>query len=298
MKTIHLLLAVLFSITTLVFASETTFVLFGKNMPRSAPENTFVSPISAPYFHEDAMVTTDVRAWHVSHAFDADTISGATQDVAITALQLRLALTPRLQFVAYKDGYTSFEGPLPGAEEREGWNDLAAGLKWAFFQDPDQQLYAAVGVGYEIGIGEKDVLQDTEDYRIWASINKGMGRLHLGANINHLLAEDRNDGLLGSADMVTVHLHADYFFHPMISPVVEVNAYFVTNAGEPGLPFSGVDAGSLGGGEDEDTYTGAFGLELRPAGPDLGLRVAYETELSDNVTLFGDRWTFSAIYRF
>lgn len=292
------LLPLLFSFSTLAFAAETTFVLFGENVPRPAPEDTFVSPVSAPYFHEDAFVTTDARVWHVSHSFDADTISSATSDVAITAVQLRVALTPRLQLVAYKDGYTSFEDRLPGAEEREGWNDLAAGLKWALLQDPEQNLHAAVGVGYEFGIGEKDVLQDTEDYRFWASINKGVGRLHLGANVNYLLADDKNDGLLGSADMVTVHLHADYFLHPVISPVVEVNAYFVTDAGGPGLPFSGVDAGSLGGGEDEDTYTGALGVELRPLGPDLGLRVAYETELSDNVTLFGDRWTFSATYRF
>lgn len=155
-----------------------------------------------------------------------------------------------------------------------------------------------MGAGLELGIGEKDVLQDTEEYRLWVSLNKGFGPLHLGGNVNLRLAEDQGDGLLGASDMVTVHLDADYYLHPLFSPVVELNAYLVTDAGAPELPFSGVDAGSLGGGEDEDTCTGAFGVELRPAGQDLGIRVAYETELSDNVTLFGDRWTFSATYRF
>ncbi|MGJ8652155.1 MAG: hypothetical protein ACSHX8_02670 [Opitutaceae bacterium] len=55
---------------------------------------------------------------------------------------------------------------------------------------------------------------------------------------------------------------------------------------------------SLTGGEENDTCTIALGAELRPLCENLGLRIAYETELNNNISLFGDRWTLSAVYEF
>ncbi len=267
------------------------FVLFGDQVAKPAPEHRFVRPISAPYFHEDAFVTTDLRAWYIDH--DLDTVEG---DVTVAALQVRIALTESLQFVAYKDGYTDFEG---GAlDGQDGWNDIGAGIKWAFLQDWEHQFHAAVGVGYEFGFGDDEVLQDTNELRVWASVNKGFDALHLGATVNYIVAEDNEKGALGNADLVTVHLHADYYINEWLSPVVEVNGYFVQDAGQVAAAFSGVDAVSIGGGEDSDTITGVLGVECRPFCENLGLRLAYETELNDNVSLFGDRWTFSAVYEF
>lgn len=268
------------------------FVLFGDAAEKPAPEHKAVRPISAPYFHEDSFVTTDLRAWYLEH--DLDTIEG---DVTVAALQVRLALTESLQLVAYKDGYTNFDdAAIVG--DNDGWNDIGAGLKWAFLQDWENQLHAAVGVGYEFGFGDDEVLQDTDELRLWASVNKGFDRLHLGATVNYIIADDHSEGTLGNADIVTAHLHADYYLTEWLSPVVEVNGYFVQDAGSTDAVLSGVDAVSVGGGESEDTVTGVLGLELRPFSENSAFRVAYETELSDNVGLFVDRWTFSAIYEF
>lgn len=52
------------------------FTVFGESGPAPAPEQRFVRPISAPYFHEDAFITSDVRAWYVKHHFYGDTIGG------------------------------------------------------------------------------------------------------------------------------------------------------------------------------------------------------------------------------
>jgi hypothetical protein len=267
------------------------FVLCGDAAEKPAPEHKVVRPLSAPYFHEDSFVTTDLRAWYLQH--DLDTIEG---DVTVAALQVRLALTESLQLVAYKDGYTDFDG---GAlDGQDGWNDIGAGLKWAFLQDWENQLHAAVGVGYEFGFGDDEVLQDTDELRLWASVNKGFDRLHLGATVNYIIADDHSEGTFGNADIVTAHLHADYYLTEWLSPVVEVNGYFVQDAGSTDAVFSGVDAVSVGGGESEDTVTGVLGLEFRPFCQNSAFRVAYETELSDNVGLFGDRWTFSAVCEF
>lgn len=271
------------------------FVLFGDTSPGLDPEQRFVRPISAPYFHEDAFVTTDLRAWYVQHDFDSDTAAVLNNGSAmVAALQVRVALTEQLQLVAYKDGYTEFDD-AGALGNNSGTNDLAAGLKWALVQDWESQFHLAAGIGYEFSLGDEDVLQDSDELRLWLSANKGFDRMHFGATLNFLKAMDSDDSLLGNADMITVHLHADYYLTEWFSPVVELNGYLAQDTGA--VPFSGVDAGSLPGGEENDTYTIVIGGELRVV-DDLGLRVAYETELNDSDSLFGDRWTLSAVYEF
>ena len=268
------------------------FVLFGESGEAPTAEEKFVRPLTGPYFHEDSFVTTDIRAWYVNHQLSNDTVGG---DVTVMALQARLALTESLQLVAYKDGYTEFSGGL--LDGSDGFNDIGAGLKWAFLQDWENNFHMAAGVGYEFGWGDDEVLQDTDELRLWLSANKGFGKLHLGGVVNYIYAVDDDEGRFnGNSDMVTVHLHADYYLTEWLSPVVEVNGYFAQD--DRGPPFSGVDAGSLPGGDGEDTITGALGFELRPLGPELGLRAAYETDLSSSTSLFGYRWTLSAVYEF
>jgi hypothetical protein len=275
------------------------FVLFGESGEAPAPEEKFVRPLTGPYFHEDSFVTTDVRAWYAVHHFDSDTDAVLSNgEATVAALQVRVALTESLQLVAYKDGYMNFDD-AGALGENDGFNDIGAGLKWAFLQDWENNFHMAAGVGYEFGWGDADVLQDTNELRLWLSANKGFGQLHLGAVVNYIYATDDDEGLLnGNSDMLTVHLHADYYLTEWLSPVAEVNGYFAQDSVPGALNISGVDAGSLPGGDGEDTITGALGLELRPLGPEFGLRAAYETELSDNVSLFGHRWTLSAVYEF
>lgn len=268
------------------------FTLFGDPSPALPAVQKTVRPLTAPYFHEDSFITTDIRAWYVNHQFYNDTIGGEAE---VFAVQVRAAITQNLQFVAYKDGYVQFSDTLG---EESGWNDIGAGLKWAFLQDWDRQLHLAAGAGYELPLGDEDVLQDADEFRLWLSANKGFDRLHLGATVNYRIAGDNSDGALGAADMFTMHLHADYHLTDWFSPVIEVNGYFVTDEGPGVVPFSGVDAVAIGGGEDEDTITGALGGEFRPFGPDFGLRAAYETQLTGNDSLFGHRWTVSAVYEF
>ncbi|MGB0743414.1 MAG: hypothetical protein ACPGSB_02710, partial [Opitutales bacterium] len=160
----------------------------------------------------------------------------------------------------------------------------------------ENQFHLALGLGYELGLGDDDVLQGTNELRLWISANKGFGRLHFGAAANFIIAENDTDGTLGNGDLITVHLHADYYLTSWFSPVVEINGYLAQDAG--GLGVSGVDAVSIAGGEANDTWTIALGAEFRPLGEDLGIRVAYEEELNDNISLFGHRWTLSAVYEF
>lgn len=259
-----------------------------------------VKPLTAPFLHEDAFITTDLRAWAVYH--ELGELDGSLETYA---LQARLALTRNFQLLAYKNGYTKIDvndwSDVTNTSGDDGMNDIGLGVKWSLFQDIGSLLFISVGAGYEFGVGDDEVLQDTDEYRLWASVNKGFDRLHFGATVNYIIADGQNDNELGNADMLTLHLHADYFISKWFSPVFEVNGYFVqeANGSVNDIDFSGVDVVSLNGGEDNDTITYALGFELRPLDESFGLRTAYETQLNnDEESLFGYRWTFSAVYEF
>ena len=272
-----------------------SFTLLGGSSESPPPEKMTVSPISAPFLHEDAFVTTDLRAWYITH--ELGQINGS---VDVAAVQARLALVENIQLLAYKNGYTMFNDTDLDPILDDGWNDIGLGIKYAIFQDWGSQTHIAIGFGYEFGVGDDQVLQDTDEYRFWLSINKGFGKLHFGAMTNYIIADGKYDGLFGNSDMLTVHLHADYYLFKWLSPIIELNGYFVQEGdSSTGAIFSGVDLGSINGGEDNDTITYALGFELRPFCESLGLRAAYEAQLNnDEESLFGYRWNFSAVLKF
>lgn len=275
-------------------AQHAGFVLFGDPDPAAAeaPEShRFVHPVTAPYYHEDSFVTSDVRAWYLYHDFPDTNIGGHAH---VYALQFRLALTSELQFVAYKDGYVAFDDTVV---KDDGPMDIAAGLKWNFLHDWENQLHASVGVGYDLPLGSDDVLQKDEELRFWGSVNKGFDRLHLGATVNYLIGIDKGDKMTGNSNRILWHLHADYYVCEWFSPVVEMNGYHVVSNGREVLPFSGVDVANLGGSSGDSSITIGLGGEIRPC-KDVGIRAAYETPLTDGTDLWGHRWTLSLVYSF
>ena len=288
--------AILAASAGLANAQHTDTVLFGEANAEglALPSNRqAVHPLTSPYYHEDSFVTSDVRTWFVRHNFPNNSpIGGGT--ATVIAVQIRVALTEALQLVAYKDGYFDIDS---GAVNDSGMNDLAAGIKWAFLQDWENDTHAALGLGYEVGIGDKEVLQEDDEVRLWASFNKGFERWHVGATLNYMVPSGSEDAL-GDSDRLSWHLHADYHASEQFSPVLEVNGYkTLDNGANTPLPFSGVDVANLGGGDGEDVIVAGYGFEARPA-ENLAVRVAHESPLTSNEDLFGHRWTVSAVWSF
>jgi len=255
-------------------------------------EDIVVHPITGPYWNEDSFIGNDLRPVFADHHFPGEIFGGGR--ALVYAAQLRLQITKQLQLVAYKDGWMDIR--TKGYRD-SGWNDLAAGLKFAFLQRDDLQLYSAVGVGYEFASGDDNVLQDDDEIRFWWSINKGFGKLHLGATVNYFLATDNGDDAFGDSNHLSWHLHADYEVCKWFSPVVEFNGYHVLDEGDVVTPFSGGDVLNLGGNKNENTITAGAGVEVRPCNR-FAVRGAYERAINDDHDLFGHRWTFSAVIKF
>lgn len=268
--------------------------LFGEGkLDNPTGDNQFVMPVSSPYYHENSLVTNDVRAWFVYHKFNADAL-GADSSATDYAVQVRVALLDRLQLVAYKDGYLD----LDGAVASEGWNDIAAGLKFQFLHDDEEHMYAAAGLGYEARTGESRALQNDSEIRGWASFDKGWDKFHAGATINYRFSTSGKNDDNGNSDIFSWHLRADYRVTEFFSPVAEVNGYHIVRDSGTGIALNGADVLNLGATNADATVSAALGVEFR-TGPDIAVRAAYEVPLTTNDSdLFGTRLTFSLVYSF
>lgn len=289
-----LALGVVGAATGLANAQHAKLVLFGeenKDAAAAPVENTFVHPLTAPYHNENSFVTSDVRVWFAFHNLPDEVLGGG--NIWTLAAQVRLALTDRLQLVAYKDGFMSID---TDAIDETGWVDVAAGLKYAIIQDYKENFHWSVGGGYELPIGDPSILQNDDEWRLWTSVDKGWDRFHLGGALNLFLADEKDDEF-GNSDRLSWHVHADYYVNEWFSPVLEMNGYHILNAGNSPLPFHGSDVFNLGTGEGDPVITLAPGIEVRPC-KNVGLRGAFEFPLTSEEDVWGSRFTFSAVYSF
>jgi hypothetical protein len=278
-----------------VMAQHAKLVLFGGQNEAALAEpreHRMVHPLTSPYDNEDASITTDIRAWYAYHDFPSDILLGGGK-AQTAAVQARVAITDRLQLVAYKDGYFWIDTP---AVDEDGWVDVAAGLKYAVVQDYENQFHWSVGAGYEMPLVDPSVFQNDDEIRLFTGVNKGFGRLHLSANASYFFGLGRDQDA-GNSDRFAWHLHADYYVTEWFSPVLEINGYHITKAGTSAIPFQGADVFNLGQGEDDPVITIAPGVEFRPA-EWVALRGAVEVPLTDKEDVYGSRLTFSAVFSF
>ncbi|MCC6320924.1 MAG: hypothetical protein IT438_05740 [Phycisphaerales bacterium] len=276
-------------------AGTDTFTLFSGRIANPSGDQQFVAPVTAPYYHENSLITTDVRAWYAYHKFNSDSILGPDSNASDYAVQVRLALTDRLQLVAYKDGFLDFDGAVVNSE---GWNDVAAGLKWQFLRMDDAQLFAALGGGYEFNWGESRALQNDGEARIWASLDKGFDKFHAGLTLNYRITTSDEDRDNGNSDIFSWHARADYRLFDKFSPVVELNGYHIVSDSDTGLTLNGADVLNLGSTDADATITMGLGAEFRIE-DNFSIRGAYEFPLADNDdSLFGTRITLSIVYGF
>src|SRR3546814_19105037 len=97
----------------------------------------YVPPLTNPVFNETPYITTEARAIYLYNRLPNDFVTGGGY-VNLVALQLRLALTERLGFIATKAGYADahFYASL---DDDDGFSNIPFGSKHAILPYPQNK---------------------------------------------------------------------------------------------------------------------------------------------------------------
>lgn len=247
-------------------------------------EHKYIPAISNPLFNETPYITTEVRPIFLHQGIPSTNVLGLLGgEVTVIAAEARLALTDNLGIIATKDGYAwiDFDSATnaAGIRDEKGFANLSFGLKYAIWNNIEDQSIVTVGLEYEPPSGSLEL-----DLVPVASTLLGTSTVDLNEGgdgfINPFVtAAKRYDkiGIQGSAganiaidgdhDSSLIHysLHIDYEFTESLYPMLEFNGFTIYDQGNR-TPFSfdGVDLVNLGAGTDEGTVlTLAGGLRIR-----------------------------------
>ncbi len=259
----------------------------------------FIGPVSAPILSKDPRSLTEVRGLFIEN-WMPDTNPTGNGNFQVYAAQLRVALTDRLTFIADKDGYASLHPGhiIPSAS---GWLDIAAGLKYTFIRDVENQFLLTGGFMFEPPTGEKKVFQ-----------HSGAGLLTVfgtsGKEINenwHILGNlalqvPMNSNANSTFGFAQVHLDRACF--GWFYPLVEFNWYHYLAGGNHGLPAILGELDNLinlGTSQmaNADLVTMAAGAKARLS-RNLELGSVYEYPLSNRQDFLGGRLIAELILRY
>ncbi len=152
-------------------------------------------PIDSPLYFEDPYINTEVRFIYLYHTFPKSSVLGKG-DLQVAAVQARVALTDRIQFIATEDGYSWLDTDAFGSGE-DGWNDLAVGLKGALLVDEEKDFILSVGGRYTIPMGNRDILKGlAREWSIFTTAAKGWndGKTNLIGSVNFRQPFNQRDG--------------------------------------------------------------------------------------------------------
>jgi len=274
---------------------------------QARPEGS-TRPMSMPYLFEDPFITTEaqlVGIWHDTP--NRSVFQGG--NVGVIALQLRLALTEDLAFIATKDGVTFLRPDNAILPDDDDLMDITVGFKYAAYRSGS--LIVTPSLRYEIPLGAHKLFQGQGDGVLIpaASFAWGMDDFHvigaLGGQIPFDTAQDSTS--------LFYNLHLDYALGAHFSPFVEVNGIHWTSGGDGTQavtttvgtlslaaaqaalgtgPFEGFDVANLGsaGVAGNDIVTMAWGARF-PVDDKTSLGLSYEREISDRKDIFKQRVT-------
>jgi hypothetical protein len=258
----------------------------------------FIGPISNPVLAKDPRALTEARLLFVGDWIPKDSpLAGG--NFQAYGLQVRVALTDRLSFIADKDGILSIH---PGAGPSEtGFLDMAAGFKYAFVRDVENQFLVTGGLMFEPQMGESKVFQGQGSglFTAFGIVGKEFGdRYHFIGNAGYQFPVDQSQ----NSSFFYTSLHLDKQVCGWIYPLVEFNWFHWTTSGDRGLPPSLGEGDGLinfgtSGVAGNDLVTVAVGLKA-VFNQHLDVGVAYETPISQREDLIMNRVLAEIILRY
>lgn len=248
----------------------------------------FYNPVGNPIYFETPFNNTGIRFLYLHHNFDDKSVL-AGGDLSVYAVQARVALTERLAFIATKDGYSDLNAKaLP---QDEGWNDIAAGLKYVFYVDREADFVATFGARYQMGNGDAKVLQGgVQELSPFISVAKGWDKFHMIASLTDRLPLDNDKG----NNVLQWDVHADYEVFKGFAPMIELHGlHYLDDGTRTPLSVGGVDYSNLGSTDVAGSTVIWAGVGGRfKLNPHASIGATYEYPLTNSkADIFGDRVT-------
>jgi hypothetical protein len=293
------------------------------------PDDAF-NPVGMPYLFEDPYNTTGLNFVYIYHGLPDSGGLGVAFDgggAHVMALQIRLALTERLGFIATKDGLVMLRpGNASAVAEETGIFDMTAGFKYKLFESKENNFVLSPAIRYEIPMGNKGLYQNYGKgvFIPSASFRWGLGKLGLeGANIVGSLGGQVPVSDNKNVSSLFYNLHLDYgikiddSFVKWVVPFFEMNAMHYTSNGNGTNkiklrgggsttvgavlpltgPFEGFDVANLGSpgikGSDVVVLGGGFRV---PTTWGISFAVMYEGPVTRRHDIHNQRFTFMATW--
>lgn len=255
----------------------------------------FYEAVGNPLYFESPFINTQVKLLFLHHEFDGDSQLGGGR-VNVYAAQARIAVTERIAIIATKDGWSQLEGTiLPDAG---GWNDIALGLKGAFYVDRANDFVATASFRWMWGNGDKDVLMGgSQEVSPGVSFAKGWDDFHMIGNFVWRIPTDSDKG----NEIIQWDAHFDYDLSSIglkgVAPIIEFHGLHYLSDGErTPLNIGGLDYTNLGSTnvEGSSVVWAGFGARVKLT-PNFSVGATYEIGLTNHkADIMKDRVTVDA----
>jgi len=214
---------------------------WGEDCPRWLPDfhcersgrfTGFQRPIASPFLFEDPFITTGIYPTYVYHEYAHGGVFHGGH-VHVAAVQARVALTDRLGFIATKDGYAWHTPNIGILPNERGFLNIAAGLKYAFWQDRDRGRIVSGVLRFEIPIGSAHVFQGFSNGTVLPSVTAAwrLGKVHLIGDLGGQIPFDLNQ----QTTSIFYHLYADYSLTRWLQPFIQISGQTFTTSGDGSL---------------------------------------------------------------
>lgn len=246
----------------------------------------YVPPLTNPVFNETPYITTEARGIYMYNEIpDGDDFVTDGGHINLGALQLRVALTERLGFIATKDGYADahFNEVL---DDESGFANIAFGFKYAVLDDIENDSIVTVGLRYELPIADLETggieLQGHGNGFINPFVTGAMNFADVGlqASVGANIAVDPD------VDTSILHysLHADYELFDGFFPLLELNGFTPIDHGDRYSGtlgnLDGVDLLNFGSDDRGTTITAGGGFRYQFT-DNIQIGVGAETPLTN-----------------
>jgi hypothetical protein len=298
---------------------------------QARPDDAF-NPVQMPYLFEDPHNTTGLNFAYIYHRLpDSGSLEAAFDGggAHVLALQIRLALTPRISFIAVRDGLTMLRpGDDSVVDPHTGIMDMSVGFKGSLIDSREHNFILSPAIRYEIPMGAKQLFQNFGDgvFVPSASFRWGLANFGLpGANIVGSLGGQVPIDGDKNVESLFYNLHLDYGFKldnkivKYIVPFIEISGIHYTKSGNGTNPvflrgggqlplgtaqtalmtgrFEGFDFGNLGsqGVAGNDVVVMGGGIRV-PTTWGISFAAAYEGPISSRHDIHNQRFTFMATW--